>query len=281
MGEWPWNLAGVFVLGICVCVPSFMALWLRDFEKTHLGGFSPFAMWGFSSNFHLSFLEFKFCFSTSKFWIEFLCLLMTGANNTKAWHGMVEFNAAHSKSAWSGEFSDCNNTTNTSVHALQEKLDYLGMAWVGLPRIEDICLCWKWVHSEVFEAGQYIGENVGKIYAFGFQSWGARNNARTAWKVSNYHWWVDRGQRPFYRNHGFISERLKGQIQNFVAGFLTNWRDKPRRSGAIWVSMHYPGTKHEDRRQRRLLLDELIESMDDSFDALEKYVHMNSTITKN
>ena len=44
-----------------------------------LGGFD-FVMIGISSKFHLSFLQFKFCFSTSMFQIECLCLLMTGAN---------------------------------------------------------------------------------------------------------------------------------------------------------------------------------------------------------
>ena len=48
-------------------------------ENPDWGGFD-FVMMGISAKFHLSFLEFKFCFSTSTFWIEFLCLLMTGAN---------------------------------------------------------------------------------------------------------------------------------------------------------------------------------------------------------
>ena len=49
------NLAGVFVLGPCVGVVSFMAIGLIVVEKTPTGGFANFMMIYFSSNFHLSF----------------------------------------------------------------------------------------------------------------------------------------------------------------------------------------------------------------------------------
>ena len=47
LGEWPWNLAGVFGLGTCICVPSFVALGLIFLEKTHLGGFHFCHAWYF------------------------------------------------------------------------------------------------------------------------------------------------------------------------------------------------------------------------------------------
>ena len=49
-------------------------------ENPDWGRFFDFMTIDFSSNFHLSFWEFKFWFSTSMFSIEFLFLLKTGAN---------------------------------------------------------------------------------------------------------------------------------------------------------------------------------------------------------
>ena len=51
IGGWPWNLAGAFVFYTCICVPTFMALWPRVFEKTHLGGFKDWFPFVFHQNF--------------------------------------------------------------------------------------------------------------------------------------------------------------------------------------------------------------------------------------
>ena len=50
-------------------------------ENPFFGGVSNFVAIDFSSIFYLSFEEFKFCFSTSTFRINFLRMLMTGTNS--------------------------------------------------------------------------------------------------------------------------------------------------------------------------------------------------------
>ena len=62
IGEWPWNLAGVSVLGRCICVPSFVVLRLVVVEKIPTGGFFDFVPLDFASKFHLSYKMFKFLF---------------------------------------------------------------------------------------------------------------------------------------------------------------------------------------------------------------------------
>ena len=79
MGEWPWKLVGLFALGTCICVPSFMALWLTIFEKTHL---VPHSQWVVFLQIVISFSKKLSFFSTSRFAIDFLCLLMNSTNRT-------------------------------------------------------------------------------------------------------------------------------------------------------------------------------------------------------
>ena len=55
VGGWPWNLAGVFVVSTCMCVPSFMYLWLVVVEKIPTEGGFDLVPLDISSKFHLKF----------------------------------------------------------------------------------------------------------------------------------------------------------------------------------------------------------------------------------
>ena len=69
----------VFVRYLRMCA-KFRGSRVNSCRENSFWGGSNFVMIGFSSNFHLSFQEFKFCFSLSMFHIDCLCLLRSGVN---------------------------------------------------------------------------------------------------------------------------------------------------------------------------------------------------------
>ena len=64
----------------CIYVPSFLALWSRVFEITHLGGVAILSHLIFLQIFILVSKSLCFCFSATMFQIDVFRLLMTGVN---------------------------------------------------------------------------------------------------------------------------------------------------------------------------------------------------------
>ena len=70
--------------GRCVCVELLHRCAKFHSSRVNSCRENPdFMTIDFSPNFHLNFQEFKSCFLTGMFQIEFRCLLMTGANSDK------------------------------------------------------------------------------------------------------------------------------------------------------------------------------------------------------